>query len=163
MASLAPGNGWFPHRAHPSRSSGHAERRSPMKTASNVYAFPGTPNPLTARQAASGSAVATRLAALLVANSIRAGRTAGWVLGWCLFGLVLASLVWLGLAGVLIAAALLYGVPWVTVAVAATLTHILGAGLAVLMGLRIARGILLAGEKRSQLSQERRLGKNLAR
>lgn len=154
MASLAPGNGWFPHRAHSSRQGGSAERRLPLKTAGNVYAFPATPNNLTAdrwRAAASGPAVATRLAALLVADSIRAGRTARWALGWCLFGLVAASLVWMGVAGVLVAAALLHGLPWIMVAVAAILVHVLGATLAVLMGLRIGREILLSAERRSQL------------
>jgi len=152
MASLAPGNGWFPHRTPSSRSNGYAERR--LTAASNVYAFPGTPNTLTAAnrwQAASRSSVATRLAALLVADSVKAGRTASWVLGWCLFSLVAASLVWLGLAGVLVAAALLHGVPWITVAVAATLIHALGATLAVLMAQRIGRRILLSAERRTRL------------
>ena len=150
MASLAPGNGWFPHRSPASRHSVAAERR--LTAASNVYAFPGTSNTAANRwQAASRSAVATRLAALLVADSIKAGRSASWVLGWCLFSLVVASLVWLGLAGVLVAAALLHGVPWITVAAAATLIHGLGVTLAVLMGLRIGRGMLLSAEKRTRL------------
>ena len=88
---------------------------------------------------------------MLVADSVKAGRTASWVLGWCLFSLVAASLIWLGLAGVLVAAALLHGVPWITVAVAAALIHGLGVTLAVLMSLRIGRGMLLSAEKRTQL------------
>ena len=152
MASLAPGNGWFPHRTPSSRSNGYAERRLPLRAASNVYAFPGSSNTAANRwQAASRSSVATRLAALLVADSVKAGRTASWVLGWCLFSLVAASLIWLGLAGVLVAAALLHGVPWITVAVAAALIHGLGVTLAVLMSLRIGRGMLLSAEKRTQL------------
>ena len=101
MASLAPGNGWFPHRTYSSRNGGYAERRLPLKASDNVYAFPGTPKTLAMPnrwQAVSGSAVATKLAALLVADSIKAGRTARWVLGWFVFSLVVASLVWLGLA-----------------------------------------------------------------
>ena len=152
MASLAPGNGWFPHRTDASRRSASGPHRQPGNTVSNVYPFPGFPNALdTGRwKAASGSAVANRLATLLVAESMKSGRTAGWVLGWTAFGLVLASVMWLGLATVLIAAALLIGVPWMTVAVAATLTHALGATLAVLMGLRIGRSILQSIEKRNQ-------------
>ena len=152
MASLAPGNGWFPRRTVSSRHGVSAERRLPA--AGNVYAFPGTSNTFAAAnrwQAGSGSAVATRLAALLVADSIKAGRSASWVLGWCLFSLVVASLVWLGLAGVLVAAALLHGVPWITVVVAAALIHALGAILVVMIGLRIGRRMLLSVEKRNEL------------
>jgi len=157
MASLAPGNGWFPRRAYSSLRNGESvERRRPLNGASNVYSFPGTPNtPAAASRwhAARGSAVATRVAAVLLADSIRAGRTARWMLGWGLFGLVAASLAWLGFAGVLVAAALLYGVPWATVAVAATLIHALAATLAVLMGLRIGRRILHSAERRNQLAR----------
>jgi positive regulator of sigma E activity len=151
MASLAPGNGWYPRRTPPSRRGVIAERRPAV--AGNVYAFPGTSNPFTLAnqwQAASGSAVATRLAALLVADSIKAGRTVSWVLGWCVFGLVAGSLVWLGLTSVLVSTALLYGVPWITVAAAATLIHMLGAALVVMMGLRIGRRTLLSVEKRNR-------------
>ena len=154
MSSLAPGNGWFPRRTPSSRYGGSAERRLSLEAAGNVYAFPGTSNTLATAnrwQAASGSAIATRLAALLVADSIKAGRTATWVLGWSVFTLVLASLVWLGLASLLVAVALLNGVPWITVAAATTLIHMLGAALVVLMGLRIGRSMLHSAEKRTQL------------
>lgn len=154
MASLAPGNGWFPHKANPSRHGGTPEYRLPLKSAGNVYAFPGTPNALARAnrwRVAAEPAAATRLAALLVADSLKSGRTATWVLGWCLFTLVMATLVWLGLAGVLVAAALLYGVPWATVAVSATLVHVLGAALAVLMGRRIGRDLLVSLERRNPL------------
>jgi hypothetical protein len=143
MASLAPGNGWFPHRTHGSAKNSHEHRRTAV---SNVYAFPAarwqSSNPGTSR-----SALAGRLATLLVAESLRAGRTVNWVLGWCLFGIALASLVWLGLAGVLVAAALLIGIPWSTVAIAATLTHLLGSILVVLVCRRIGKALLLSLDK----------------
>lgn len=143
MASLAPGNGWFPHRTHGSAKSSHKRQRTVV---SNVYAFPAArwqpSDPRAAR-----SAISSRLAALLVAESLKAGRTVNWVLGWCFFGIALASLVWLGLTGVLVAAALLNGIPWTTVAIAATLTHLLGLLLIVLVCRRIGGALLLSLEK----------------
>jgi hypothetical protein len=150
MASLAPGNGWFPHRTPGSSKSTHAER--PRTASSNVYAFPAARWQPSDRKA-SGSALANRLAALLMAESLKTGRTVNWVLGWCMFSAVLASLVWLGLAGVLVAAALLIGIPWMTVAIAATLTQLLGTMLVVLMCRRIGRGLLLSMDKRRHLPQ----------
>lgn len=143
MASLAPGNGWFPHRTHGSAKSSHEHRRAAV---SNVYAFPAArwqPSDPTA----SRSALANRLAALLVAESLKAGRSVNWVLGWCLFGIALGSLVWLGVAGGLVAAALLIGIPWTTVAIAAALTHLLGSILVVLVCRRIGGALLRSLEK----------------
>jgi hypothetical protein len=148
MASLAPGNGWFPHQA--SRQSGPAQHPAPLQATGNVYAFPSSRSFANRGQAAPGPATAARLATLLLADSIKSGRTATWVFGWCLFTLVAATLVWLGLAGVLVAAALFYGVPWATVAVAATLIHALGAALAVLIARRIGRALLLSLETRNR-------------
>jgi hypothetical protein len=151
MASLAPGNGWFPHRTHGSGKNSHEQRRT---AASNVYAFPSARwQPSSPR--ASRPALADRLGTLLMAESLRAGRTVNWVLGWCLFGIAVASLVWLGLAGVLVAAALLIGIPWSTVAIAATLTHLLGSILVVLVCRRIGRALLLSLEKGRRLPQRR--------
>jgi len=161
MASLAPGNGWFPHRIHSSRHNGGAERQ-PVAVNGNVYAFPRTSAALASAnraQVAAGPAVATRLAALLLADSLKSGRTATWVLGWCFVTLVVAAVLWLSLAGALVAAALFYGVPWASVVLAATLIHALGAVLAVLMGRRIGRALLLSLEKRNQLAR-RAAGEN---
>ncbi len=151
MASLAPGNGWFPQRTHGSAKSSHERPRTAV---SNVYAFPAArwqpSDPGAAR-----SALAGRLAALLVAESLKAGRSVNWVLGWCLFGIAVGSLVWLGVAGVLVAAAHLIGIPWTTVAIAATLTHLLGTLLVVLVCRRIGGALLLSLEKGRTLPASR--------
>lgn len=151
MASLAPGNGWFPHRTHGSAKSSHERPRTEV---SNIYAFPAARwQPSDPR--ALRSALASRLAALLMAESLKAGRTVNWVLGWCLFGIALGSLVWLGVAGVLVAAALLIGIPWTTVTIVATLTHLLGTLLVVLVCRRIGGTLLLSLEKGRTLSGRR--------
>lgn len=149
MASLAPGNGWFPRRPPASRTSGNADRRG-LPAASNVYAFPERPGIAAAPRwdNASNAALATRLATLLVAESIKAGRTGGWVLGWCVFAIAMASLAWLGLAGALVAAALAIGVPWMTVAIAAAITHTLGIALWAILGVRFGRKAVASMERK---------------
>ena len=140
MASLAPGNGWFPRRPHASRTSGTADR-SGLPTATNVYAFPDRPGITVAPRwdDAAPASLATRFATLLVAESTKAGRTAGWVMGWCVLAIALVSLAWLGVAGALVAAALAIGMPWMTIMIAVAFAHTLGIGLFVIFGVRFGR------------------------
>ena len=139
MASLAPGNGWFPNR-NPERS--HEPRQKLARIAasgeSNVYEFPPPRLGSPVRPEASRGFVGGALASLL-AQSSRNGRSTSWFVGWCVFGLALASLAWFTLIGALFAAALIFGVPWVTAALAFGAAHALAAAL---LGVRISRTLL---------------------
>lgn len=143
MASLAPGNGWFPNR-NPERS--HESRRSslPGRSAasdSNVYAFPPTRAGLPARPEIEDGLVNGAFSSLM-ARQDRAGRSTSWIIGWCVFGLALASMAWIAMIGALFAAAIIFGVPWLTAAVAFGAAHVLAAALAALIGVRVSRTLL---------------------
>ncbi len=154
MASLAPGNGWFPNR-NPERSQ-DARRGSPVirnaaTAESNVYAIrPARTSPATPPES-ERSFVSGALSPLL-ANSVRSGRSASWIIGWCVFGLALASMAWVTMIGALFAAAITFGVPWMTAAVAFGAAHVLAAALAALVGVRVSR-TLLPSQDRPTLPQ----------
>jgi hypothetical protein len=116
----------------------------------NVYAFPPVRSASSQRSEPRGI-VANAVASILF-ESTRSGRGSGWVIGWCLFGLALASLAWLGMIGSLFAAAIIFGVPWLTVVGAFALAHLLAAALAALVGARAGRA-LIARQKPARLPQ----------
>lgn len=127
MASLAPGNGWFPNRSHDYRKFPVAARNG---SAGNVYAFP----PI--RPAARNGRISTR------------------VFGWWAFGLVLGTLAWLGVMAGLLAAAIVAGVPWVTAAAVFSAVHVLAACCATMVVVRIGR-TLIPGETFQRIRETR--------
>ncbi len=140
MASLAPGNGWFPQRTYDARRSVYAVRKLATNPEDNVYEFPSV-GPAVAPQTQAGGSVIGKAAAFLVAEAAHAGRSGAWVLAWCIFALALTPIVWLGLVGALFAAAITFGVPWTTAAIAVGTAHLLAAALAVLVISRIGKSI----------------------
>ena len=154
MASLAPGNGWFPNR---NSERSHDPRRGspPIRSAAfgenNVYSFPPARTDAPARPEAERGFVTGALSSLL-AQWDRSGRSASWIVGWCVFGLALASMAWITMIGALFAAAIIFGVPWMTAAAAFGAAHVFVAALAALVGVRVSR-TLLASLQRSPLPQ----------
>ena len=147
MASHAPGNGWFPERSRLSRpGSGVRPRTVPGTT--NVYAFPSGTRETPASRRPIRAALASKLMSALLFESMRAGHTARWLAGWCVFALAIASSLWIGLAGLFITGALFIGIPWPTVAVVTALTHALGAVLAVLMARRLGKSLIASMDRR---------------
>ena len=140
MASLAPGNGWFPQRAYDARRSVYAVRKLATNPGGKVYEFPPV-GPGATPRARAGVSVIGKIAALLAAEATHAGRGAAWALTWCIFALALSSMVWLALVGGLFAAALTIGVPWTAAAIAVGATHLLAAALAILVAVRIGKRI----------------------
>ena len=146
MSSLAPGNGWFPTRGYDGRKPGHA---------ANVYAFaPVRPAVPPGATVAPDRSPLAGVVASVILQSARRGRSSAWLIGWCAFGLVLASFAWLGLVGALFAAAIIVGVPWTTAAAAFAAAHVLAATFATLVCVRVGRA-LIRSEKLQQLRATR--------
>ena len=139
MASLAPGNGWFPHRAYDARRSVYVPSK-PTSAGDNVYLFP--PTRAAPMRANPPHGPLARLLAATILEYTRAGRSAAWVIAWCLFGIALASMAWLALVGALLATALAMGVAWTTAVVALGAAHVLAATLAGLVGVRLGRTLI---------------------
>jgi hypothetical protein len=153
MASLAPGNGWFPSQSSESRRQAGVARKA-IAGPGNVYPFPpARPAARLRMTAVDHRGPISRAAASVLLESTRRGRSSTWLLGWSAFGLVLATLAWLGLAGALFAAAIVAGVPWITAAGAFAAAHVLAATVATLVCVRVARNLLKA-EKLQQLRAE---------
>jgi hypothetical protein len=154
MASLAPGNGWFPSQSSESRRQAVVGRKV-IPGQSNVYPFPpARPAAGSGMTAADLRGPISRAAASVLLESARRGRSGAWLLGCTAFGLVLATLAWMGLAGALFAAAIVAGVPWITAAGAFAAAHVLAATVATLVCVRVARNLLKA-EKLQQLRADR--------
>jgi hypothetical protein len=157
MASLAPGNGWFPHRAYgsPQAYNGKAVPRQTIGTSRNVYEIRHIGIPVISRTAVgSGRWIISKTLNLLVIESLKTGHTATWMLAWGVFAAVLTLILWLGFMAAIVGSAIAFGVPWTTVAVAVVAIHILAAILIILLGVRIGRNLLLSAEKRNQVANE---------
>ena len=135
MASLAPGNGWYPEPVRPSRRSRSSARAVPADRIGNVYVFPSS--------------------ALHIEGVAKASRRTNHLIAWCITSAVVLSLLWLGLASVLVSAALMAGMPLATVTAAAVVAHLLGAGLAITMGVRIVRRLLATEDRQPRKLPER--------
>jgi hypothetical protein len=156
MASLAPGNGWFPHRAYGSREAqyGKAVRRQAIRTSRNVYELQHIGIPVISPTAVgAGRGRISKILDLLEIEALKAGRAASWMLAWGVFAAVLALILWLGLMAAIVGGAVALGVSWTTAAVAVVATHILAAIVIILLGVRIGRNLLLSAEKRSQAAE----------
>lgn len=125
-----------------------------MPGTTNVYAFPVGLRSTPAGRSPERAALASKLASALLLESMRAGHTARWVVGWCAFTLAIASMLWIGLAGMLVAGAFLIGIPWSTVAIVAALTQALGALLAFLMGRRMGASLIASLDRRKQQKRQ---------
>jgi hypothetical protein len=156
MASLAPGNGWFPHRAYrsPKAHNGKGVPRQPIRASRNVYEIRHTGIPIKSSTAlGSRRGIISKIVDLLVSESLKAGRTATWMLARGVFAAVLAVILWLGLMAAIVGGTAAFGVPWTTAAVAVVATHILAAILLILLGVRIGRNLLLSAERRNQATE----------
>ncbi len=129
MASLAPGNGWYPNRSYPVLRPTYAPRRG----YANVYAFPRARN--------SVPSVADPHPAEV--TKLQRGETSP-ALRWPVATFLLGALAWLGLVAALGAAALGLGVPLLTAVAVLAATHLLAATLALLIGVRVGRKLLAA-------------------
>ena len=94
---------------------------------------------MTPAVAGNAAGITSKILELLIVESLNAGRAATWVLLWTIFGAIFTFLVWLGLVGALVGAAIALGVPWMIAAVAVTAAHILAAVLIFLLCVRIGR------------------------
>ena len=155
MASLAPGNGWFPNQVATTPRSPSAVPRRAEGAPSNVYEFPPVRAAAASRNVSlTDRGVLARIVAGLVAEAARAGRSDAWLIGWCLAGVAMVCVAWIALVGALFAAAVLVGLPWVTAAATLAAANALAGLLVVRTGLRHARK-LLQGEGSQRLGVRR--------
>ena len=145
MASLAPGNGWFPHRSYGSlrANAGNAVRSQPVRASRNVPAvrFAGDP----AISPAAAPSVRTTISAVLdlfLIEDLKTGRAASQMLTWGVVATVLAIFIWVGCMSAYVGGAVALDVPWTTLTVAMTAVHILAAILIVLLCVRHGRKLL---------------------
>ena len=138
MASLAPGNGWFPHRGFPRNYNGRGARKQPVHGSGRIYelrriGFPFIPTATASVAKGSGTSnIPNRLATTPIDDS----RAAASMLAWGMFAAVLGLIVWVGLMAAYAGGVVAMGVPWTTVAVAMAGVHVL---LGILLMLFFAR------------------------
>lgn len=157
MASLAPGNGWFPQRTYgsPKAHNGKGVPRQPIGGSRNLYQIRHIGIPIQSSTAVgSGTGRISKILDLLEIEDLKAGRTATWMLAWTVFSAVLGLILWLGLMAAVVGGAVALGVLWTTAAVAVIAIHILTAILIILLGVRIGRNLLLSAEKSNQAADE---------
>ena len=153
MASRAPGNGWFPYRAHaaPQARNDNAVRRQALPAGRNVDEVRHSRIPLISPTApGSGRAITSPLFDVLVMESLQAGRAAAWRFAWGVFAAVLALIIWVGLIAACAGVAVALGVPWTTLAAALTGIHVLFAILIILLWVRIGPPRLSSALTRKQ-------------
>ena len=157
MASLAPGNGWFPHRSPnstlgaPSARNGKVARRQSIRERRNASEVPPVGNPVITHAAtgAVGGTISTKPDSP-VSDPVNASRPATWAMAWGVLAAVVALLIWVGFMGAYVGGAVALGIPWTIVAVAMAAIHVLAAILIVLLCVRIGRNLLLSAAKRNQ-------------
>ena len=141
MASLAPGNGWFPHRrtvSHGNYSGSTTARRQAGQDGGNVYALRrfGVFASL-GKGGATGSV--SSLPDLVAMNSSNDSRTAAAMLAWGVFAAVIALILWVGCIAAFAGGAVAMGVPWTTVAIALIAVHVLAGVLFLSFCSRVSR------------------------
>ncbi len=159
MASLAPGNGWLPHRGcetprlyavrsqnAPLRLS--VARAGSSRPAGNVFTFPSPgAGPHLSRNSQPGYLDRWISRWAIDANAPDdgvAGPRSNLVLTWCVLGV--ASMAWMGLLGALCAGAIALGVSWALAVTAFGSAHLLAAAL---VGIRISRALAATELRRS--------------
>ena len=158
MASLAPGNGWFPRRqpygmrGSPNSRNDKVERRQTLRTSRNAVEVRRSGNAGILLAAAGSRHVqetTVKPVDLPASESVMTGKAATSMTAWDVLAAVLALLMWVGGMAAYAGGTLALGVPWTTLAVAMSAVQLLAAGLVVLLSFRVGRDPLPASERRS--------------